>query len=424
MTIKRRLKRQETNALKVFNNLWNEFVEFETTNSFEIGGYVRHRHDVAGKINSVHRRWKYFTRCKNTNPKSMNFRPLALKDKIEEYLLFKDKQVWLSYTAALAFQKYGYTAPVEDFEEIYSVDLLPFDAVKQLILKSNPMLTLNLSYHRLIGKYTKEVKFPEKFSELTPKQLLSFMELSGKGYNEYELKIQFLRKNFFRLPISRINALRKFSKKEKSEALAQAYYNGWLENSSSIHELVKLLKFLNDTPVYTDNPVPRYRLLRGPAHQLKNLTIWEFALAEKAMFDFMATGDMSQLNRLVAIIMRRMSLWQLAKSLFTFVDDFRTDFHDQLIERNMKRVVKMPEHYKFAILAYFRSTRETFKDAFPYVYSNVAKKKTSKDDEGNWGDVIMQMSGDVPGNEEKVAKVNLYTFLYRIDALIENQKKK
>ena len=423
MTTARRLKRQESNALKIFNELWNEFVEFETSNSHAIGGYVHYQKGVAHKIKSVHKRWKYFTRCKNTNPKSMNFKPTALKDKIEEYMLLKDKQVWLSYTAELAFRKYGYTADNETFEKVYSTELLPLDAVKLLIKKENPMLTLNLSYHQLIGKYNKEVKFPENFAELTPKQFLSFMELSGKGYTEYELKIQFLRKNFFKLPITRIHALRKFAKKEKSEALAAAYYEGWLDNSSAIHDLVKLLKFLNDTPEYLNNPIPKYRLLRGPSHHLKNISIWEFALAENAMFDFLETGDMDSLDRFVAILMRPLSASKVLKSIYAYVDDYRSKFHDELIDRNIKRVRKMPEHYKFALLAYFRSTRETFKEVFPNVYGSVSKKKTPEGEDGNWGDVILQMSGEVPGQEDQVSRVNLYLILSRIDKMIDNQNK-
>jgi len=419
--VSRKFKRQQETALQIFNKLWNEFIEFDLGNSITEKGYVKYKADIQAKLRALHNSWKFYANNRNANPKSMGFKVMAFHEKADAYLAEKEKQVWISYTREQAFKLYGFKTHIEDFEEMYKLDLLPLAAIKSLILKTNPMLTINLSYHKLIGKYNKEVKFPESFEELTRKQFLSFVELAGQGYTDYELKIQFLRKNFFKLPITRIHALKKLSEKAKTKAFNQAYYNGWLDNSSSIHKLIKLLTFLSGTPEYLNNPAPKYRLLRGPSDRLKNISIWEFALAEKAMIDFAHEKDDKHLDVLAGILMRRISPAKWFKSLFTHVSDVRVDFNDELIAKYASIGSKMPQHYKFAMLSFFRSVRESFTEIFPNVYGSVEKKKT-KSKEGNWGDVILDFSGEIPGKEEEVAAVNLYTFLYRIDKLIEKQR--
>ena len=422
--ISKSYKKQNKEALEVFNRLWNDFINFEQTNSYDSAGYVFRQETIPLKIENVHKRWKHYVNKHNARPNSVKFKPMALKDKIDDYLKVKDKQVWVSYSRELGFKLYGFYASIQDYEDAYHHQKPPKRAVKELLYNQNPMLTINLSYHRMIGKYRKTVDFPESFSELSRRQFLSFIKLAGQNLTDYELKIRFLRKNFFRLPVTRIAALHKLSKKAKNKTFSQAYYEGWLDNSSVIHELVKKLSFLSESPVFVKNPVPRWRFYFGPADNLKNISIWEFAMAEKYFLLFAENQKTEDLNRFVGILMRPVSVMAFLKKIFSYSNDIRSFFHDELLSKYSANIAAMPEYKKLAVVAFFRSVRESFKMLFPNVYGDVESKRNNKDSEGNWGDVILSFSGDIPGNEEKVAAVNLYTFLYRIDKLIDDQKNK
>jgi hypothetical protein len=266
---------------------------------------------------------------------------------------------------------------------------------------------------------------PESFSELSRKEIIWVISQIAKGVDEIELKLLFL-KRYFKLPISRLIGLQQKINREKDLVQKMIYNDDLNEYNSRLFLLSEQVNFLVNDRRFSFNPVPVYRTLKrffmpliGPADDLKNLTIWEFALAERAMLNYTETQNEEELNRLIAILYRPASIIKRLALLLGFYDkDLRKRFNDQVITERIPRVKNMPFAYKHAIYLFFYSVRNTFSDEgkFPHLFNQQKQDRNiSGRQELTWGDVIMEMSGEIPGNEEKTGQVNLYTFLYRLE---------
>lgn len=421
MTKTRRINRANNRALDYFNELYSEFTTTENSNAIEFAGILKHNASVNDKIEELHRKWRRFCQLRTKNGE-MQYRVDALKTKIDEYIENKRREIYLLYARQYAFRMFGLTMNPVEWLKIYNQEVSPRVAVRNLIKSTNIMININLSYHRMIiGRVNHSASLPESFDELTPAQFNYFMKLVGQNLTDYELRIKFLRKFFFKLPINRIIAHRKLSEKAKNKVFKEAYYEGYLENSSVVFELIKRLEWLSQGASFTRTPVKKFKGLRGPSDQLKNISIYEFAMCEKEMMDFAATQDPKHVDRLVAVLYRPISYVKLVKSWFNHTDDLRSDYHDFELEARTLKAGKMPMYLKIAILAYFRSVREQFSTTFPEVYGQVRKSST-EDKEGSWADVILEMSGPIAGKEAEVSRVNVYNFLYRINKMIRDNR--
>lgn len=263
---------------------------------------------------------------------------------------------------------------------------------------------------------------PEKLGELSQQELIWLISHIAAGTDPVSLKLQFAMR-YWKLPVNRINRMARRLRKEKNLLQKLIYNENYLEINSRLFLLSEHFDFLISDRTLVTNPFPFLRLpwyrfapkLHGPSDGLKNISIWEFALAERALIDYFNTEETEHLDNLLAILYRPASIQKLIRRWFHHVPDVRQTFNDQTFSNRIPLMKRIPLETKVAVSLFVNSVRLSFKDPerFPHIYNDVQKRAHGK--ELSWADVIMEMSGEVPGNEENTGRVNLYTFLYRLE---------
>lgn len=259
---------------------------------------------------------------------------------------------------------------------------------------------------------------PEKLEELSQQQLLKLLGMLVEGRDELNIKLSFARE-YWKLPVNSMYRLANRIHRTKNMMDKLVLSQGYLEAASKLFLLCEQFNFLLTDRKIHKNPLPVIRrgsllaALYGPSDGMKNITIWEFAMAENQMLQYANKEDDGCIDNLLAILYRPRSVWQCIRSWFVFVPDLRLPFNDANYTKRLPRVNKISAGEKLAVVMFFNSVRESFKDRFPHIYNEHQKRTSGRN--LSWGDVIIEMSGEVPGNEEKVGKVNLYTFLYRLE---------
>lgn len=181
------------------------------------------------------------------------------------------------------------------------------------------------------------------------------------------------------------------------------------EVSEKIFTLAEHVKFITDKPiVMEENPYPQLGRLIGCSNILKDFTIWEYALAEIAFFDYKNTGKQEDLDRFIAIWYRpRKSKKELKKT--DFDGDKRVIFNDNNIAKYLKQIAKISQAKKQLIYYFFLKQREKIVKAHPNIFSG----GDTDGDGGTWADTIISMSK--VGDEKKTSDTKLAIILRRIE---------
>jgi hypothetical protein len=264
---------------------------------------------------------------------------------------------------------------------------------------------------------------PQSLEELPSEDLMKLISFIAEGKDAHYIKLRFVC-DYWKIPIGRINRLGQRIERCSNLLQKVAMNQQHMEILSKLYLLTEQFEFLVKDRKLTKNPVPRigfawWRFMRplvGPADGLKNLNIWEYAVAEKMLENYANTEEEHWLDELTAILYRPVNPLRWIGKWFAWTQDTRVAFNDETYKKRVPLIEKhvTPEQ-KIAVAMFFSSVRDSFKEAdrFPHIYNSSKKKKNSTG--LSWGDVIMEMSGEIPGGEDKTARVNLYTFLYRLE---------
>jgi len=172
---------------------------------------------------------------------------------------------------------------------------------------------------------------------------------------------------------------------------------------------------VDSKPILSKNMFPHlfvFRKLFAPKKVISQTGIWEFALAEKAFFDFAETNKEEYLDTLIAILFRRKVAFYFFKKFSSqYNGDRRVRFNEHTFLKSASRIKKLPFLTKWLIFRWFGSQREIVIKAFPYVFSK--KEDSSGDESATWSDTIIALAG--VGNEEKTSFIKLDLILTRIN---------
>lgn len=259
----------------------------------------------------------------------------------------------------------------------------------------------------------KHVKFPDNFRELSRKQIVYYFKLLLRGCNKEELVHRFIKKFFARLPVVRILLQRDKAATTKSLYKYRHFQEAYENNASELDKLTALFRFFDGIRYFTIAPVRRLHWFFGPKDDMKNISIAEFAFAEKELISYL-NKDTKAMNRLVAIFYRPLSLQRIFSKY-----DKRQALDSETIEKRARRLSRVSDAKKVAVLTWFQMIRRDLPEKFPNLFNQA--KKSDDGEKYSWGDVIIQMSGEIPGKEDDVSRVSAWNFMYRLDLLIREQ---
>lgn len=186
-------------------------------------------------------------------------------------------------------------------------------------------------------------------------------------------------------------------------------------------ELSKCADFLfgADKIDLTNNPMPeisvRFKKFYGPANGLSNISLAEFAYADLAFIDFVKNKKQESLDKLVAILYRKIAE-NYNPDRIDFKNDKRQPFNSYKITHNTKIITNLNVSYKILILIFYFGCRNQICKLYKNVFN---PKVTSKAASLNLGflEVIFELSGEKFGNIDETGQCNMHVAL----AYIENQ---
>lgn len=266
----------------------------------------------------------------------------------------------------------------------------------------------------------KSFELPANFKEFKKKHWRTFTRLltDYRVNTWHDIKVGFLMKH---LPLPKRKLLR-MSRSKKFRDIEE-----YEEHISNIWLLAENLSYFETPADVKVNYFLRIRRgifkrpLYGPADNLSNVELWEYAMAEKAADDFLHNENTDALNELFAVLYRfKKPFWFIRK--YITPEDPRVKFHDNLIDRYTRKSKRVPKRAKIFLYIFFNSVRAEFPDRFKSLYKK--KTDTESGSEGSgWSDLIVAFTGTTPGDEEKTGRTNIWWILKRMDHLAEEADK-
>ncbi|WP_187261329.1 hypothetical protein [Pontibacter beigongshangensis] len=177
--------------------------------------------------------------------------------------------------------------------------------------------------------------------------------------------------------------------------------------------LYPILEFLEESTL-TKQLLPALKLedlvLHGPADRFRNITFAEFIYADTLFGFFTKTGKEAYLNKLIACLYRPQRLDYNPKSP-TYKGDIREDFNEHLIGERAQLVASIPQPDKYAILTWYRGCRKELELIYDKVFTQTNQQKAA---EGDWGDVLLSLSGEKFGHVEQTSQQRVHTIFKEI----------
>jgi len=245
-----------------------------------------------------------------------------------------------------------------------------------------------------------------------------FHLLALKPKNDIEEQHKFLFRfrfvaKLFRVKFWQLHLKLKLAKMNKEQILLLADLANFIEPLNKIDLTKQLLPKirLNGTWIY------------GPSDFLQNISLEEFAFADKAFINFMKSNQEKekeqQLTRLVSCLYRPNKLF--VKKDKQFKGDERKDFNSYILNDYDVKYSKISLTHKLMILLYYWGCRNSLVVHYPNVFSSGNNGKATANDLG-WVGVIFELACEKIGTIDKVAESNMHFMLtYLENELIKSK---
>lgn len=157
----------------------------------------------------------------------------------------------------------------------------------------------------------------------------------------------------------------------------------------------------------------RYRIwpYYGPGDGLKNISLFEFSVADTFFLRYKNENKVEHLDKMIASLYRPRSFVSFIKP----VQDKRIRFNSEALNFRMAKGLTLET--KLAILTFFEGCRNTIINHYPEVF-----KSTGKQSDLGYSELLLEMAGDKFGDFEKTGNTSLFTILIYLK-MIDQRKK-
>jgi hypothetical protein len=253
-----------------------------------------------------------------------------------------------------------------------------------------------------IGPYQRNLALT--WNELTGRQLLDVARVLSTGYQHEATKLDALLAALLQVPR---RAFRQLNVVQRVE----------------LRPLVQFLHAPTDHPPLTAQLLPVLTMARqhyhGPREAFRTLRFDEFIFADTYYLRYLQTGGEHYLDQLVATLYRPERA-DYDPEAVTYTGDRRQDFNEHLVPARASRLAGLPDHYKHAVLLYYRGCRRLLEQRYDYVFSadNTAKASSS-----GWQDVLHELAGGVH-RLETTARQGLHNVLREMNRVLRQHEER
>jgi len=196
------------------------------------------------------------------------------------------------------------------------------------------------------------------------------------------------------------------------------------EQMVGLTALIDFLKPLSEIDI-TNNLMPKIRCklkyFYGPSEFLSNISIEEFAFADKAFVLFLKEKKFEALDELVAILYREKDKDANTKNK-DYKGDNRLPFNSYQIEFNQKRLNCLSFYIKISVFLFYWGCRNSLVKKYKNVFSSGNENKASSLDLG-WIQVIFDLSGEKFGTIEETSNHNMHLVMAFLEKEVIRSKK-
>jgi hypothetical protein len=161
----------------------------------------------------------------------------------------------------------------------------------------------------------------------------------------------------------------------------------------------------------------------GPADLFVNVTFSEFTTAEKYFFRYLKSGSASSLDCFIATLYRPQRwLHGIRKRLGDYQGDNRTNFNEHLVMARARKLARLKDTEKAAILTWYRGCRLTLERLYPHVFS-VESEESKANKVSSWEPVLRGMAGGKFGDVAATGRAQAHQILAEMNEQLEEAKR-
>lgn len=261
------------------------------------------------------------------------------------------------------------------------------------------MVAFEIRYPRKLipdGRIVRQV--PASWNELTEEQLLHVCRLLYVDNGDV-----------YRFRIAAIRYLLRLS---------------WLETlmiRDYIVDLFPYVAFLEAENTLTDNKLLTIRAggitFYGPIGGFETLTAEEWTEADQAFMDFSASKELTDLDRLLAILYRERTKGMHPKNP-NWKKDFRKPFVEEQVELRQRILSTVSQAHKFAVLTWYAGCRREWESVFYRVF----KEGKADVESFGWQETIQKISGDTFGSLRETERTNMYKLMLHMEITMKDEE--
>lgn len=262
------------------------------------------------------------------------------------------------------------------------------------------MRRIEIKYHRpILGLTTYSVDVPTTWNELTPDQLCQVAALLYADNKDIHR---------FRIMLLRI-------------LMGLKWHHLWIIGSERLIDLFPFVDFIEKEITLTKNKIRELKIkgirLFGPIGDFETLTAEEWTQADEAYMDFNTTGNVDDLDRMMAILFR-----ERMKGMWTghshWANDYRMHFSESRVNLRLAYIKKVPISTKLAVLLWWKGCRHEWESVFERVFKN----KTEGPESFGWQETILKLSGAEFGDHKQTQHTQMYRLMLKMEVTIKDEE--
>jgi hypothetical protein len=250
--------------------------------------------------------------------------------------------------------------------------------------------------YRWLPSYRIRKNIPERWQEVSKKQLLAFCRVQQLAKNDAQQRILAAR-YMLRLP----------------------WWLFYIVNRYQLAEITRELHWLNQEPL-TINLLPRLGRLLGPADNFGNVRFAEFAVASVYYQAYINSQKPELLDFLLAVLYRPIDGHADKNAL-----DRRVSFEQHHLSGRVRHVRRLSLHKKQAVLMYFGGCMSDLAMRYPQLFSGAEQEYAPGQSTGSsdWLDFMRHLPADKFGDLDKIENSLVHPIMEVANRMMIDAKK-
>ncbi len=259
------------------------------------------------------------------------------------------------------------------------------------------MTTIEIIFPKWIMKL--KAKVPTEWNELSAKQLISVAGLLYSGTEDlYKFRIELLR-----------------------ILIGLKWHHLLSIGSERLIDLYPFVQFIESEIRLTQNKIQYLKLQGkryfGPIGDFSTLTGEEWTEADECFIEFHSSGDVAELDKMMAILFRE-RIKGISPKSENWANDYREPFSEARVTNRIPVMAKVPLTVKMAVLLWWKGCRREWEEVFERVF----KSKGEGPQSFGWQETLLKLSGSEFGDLKSTQATPMYKLMLKMEVALKDEE--